>query len=104
MGAHPVWVGGESGHAIAAITNLTIKGVDPNSAYHMAPFTWEAGSRGTRTVLVNGLSVSLRGKTYNEGLARREPAMLFELKPSDCTLNMTFLGQTSRFTLRTTQH
>ena len=84
--------GGESGHAIAAITNLTIKGVDPNSAYNMAPFTWEAGSRGTRTVLVNGLSVSLRGKTYNEGQARWEPAMLFELKPKDCTLNMTVLG------------
>ena len=58
----------------------------------MAPFTWEAGSRGTRTVLVNGLFVSLRGNTYNEGQARWEPTKLFELKPKDCTLNMTVLG------------
>ncbi len=85
-------MGGESGHATAAITNLTIKGVGPNSAYNMAPFTWEAGSRSTRTVLVNGLSVSLRGKAYNEGQARWEPAVLFKLKPNDCTLNMTILG------------
>jgi hypothetical protein len=74
------------------ITNLTIKGVDLAGLYNMAPFTWDAGSGGTRTVFINGLAVTLPGKTYHEAQARWDPAGLFELKPKDCTLNMTVLA------------
>ena len=78
--------GGNAGAATANIRKLTIKGVDPEHLYNMAPFTWEAGTTGTRTVTVNGLLVELRGRIYNEDTRAWEPASLFELKPKGCTL------------------
>ena len=64
--------GGESGSAKADIENLTIKGMSPDGLYNMAPFTWEAGSSGTREagcksfntsrMRVSALSILLRNK------------------------------------------
>lgn len=83
--------GGETQHAKAKITNLTIKGVAPDQLYNMAPFTWEAGSKGTRDVSVIGLKVKLVGKLYDESAMRWLSMGLFELKPKDCTCNLTIV-------------
>ncbi len=80
--------GGEDGNATACITNLAIVGVNPEGLYNMAPFTWEGGTQGIRKVNIDGLSVNLRGKIFNKEQARWEPAALFRLKPSGCTLHM----------------
>lgn len=81
--------GGESGHARANILNLTIKGVDNQQLYNMAPFTWEGGSTGTRDVTITGLKVNVAGKLYDESAKDWRPIGLFELKPKGCTLNLT---------------
>lgn len=81
--------GGESQSAKATIENLTIKGVDPEQRYNMAPFTWEDGSTGSRNVTVTGLKVIVPGKLYDESTKSWQPMGLFELKPKKCTLNIT---------------
>ncbi|MGL4464308.1 MAG: hypothetical protein ACRC1K_19325 [Planctomycetia bacterium] len=83
--------GGESAHAKATIEGLTIRGVDPQNLYNMAPFTWEAGTSGTRDVTVTGLKVNLIGKLYDESSKTWRPMGLFELKPKGCTLNITIV-------------
>ncbi len=84
--------GGETGHAEANIENLTIKGVDPQQRYNMAPFTWEAGTGGTREVTIMGLKVSLAGRLYDESIKSWRPVGLFALKPKGCTLNLTIIN------------
>ncbi len=81
--------GGESGRARANILNLTIKGVDKQQLYNMAPFTWEGGTTGTRDVTIKGLKVTVGGKLYDESAKGWRPIGLFELKPTGCTLNLT---------------
>jgi hypothetical protein len=83
--------GGESEPARATIENLTIKGVDPQQLYNMAPFTWEGGATGSREVTVTGLKVILPGKLYDENAKSWRSMGLFELKPKKCTLNMTIV-------------
>jgi hypothetical protein len=83
--------GGETKPAKATIENLTIKGVDPQQQYNMAPFTWEGGTTGSREVKVTGLKVILPGKLYDEDVKSWSPMGLFELKPKGCTLNMTIV-------------
>ncbi len=83
--------GGESGHAKATIENLTIKGVDPQQRYNMAPFTWEGGTSGARDVTITGLKVNLAGKVYDESTQSWLPIGLFELKPKGCTLHLTIV-------------
>lgn len=77
--------GGESGEAKASIRNLTILGANPGERYNMAPFTWEAGDKGSRTVEIDGLKVRFAGKIYNEASEAWDDAGLFELKPTNCT-------------------
>jgi hypothetical protein len=81
--------GGESGHAKAIIENLTIKGVDEQQRYNMAPFTWQGGTTGTREVTITGLKVYLAGKLYDEKIKGWRPIGLFKLRPKGCTLNFT---------------
>jgi hypothetical protein len=83
--------GGESEPAKATIENLTIKGVDPQQLYNMAPFTWEGGATGSREVTVTGLKVILPGKLYDESTKSWVSMGLFELKPKGCTLNITIV-------------
>lgn len=83
--------GGEVGPAKATIENLTIKGVDPQQLYNMAPFTWEGGTNGYREVTVTGLTVILPGKLYDESAKSWQSMGLFELKPKRCTLNITIV-------------
>ena len=83
--------GGESEPAKATIENLTIKGVDPQQLYNMAPFTWEGGTTGSREVTVTGLKVILPGKLHDESAKIWRSMGLFELKPKRCTLNITIL-------------
>jgi len=84
--------GGESGRAKAEIENLTIKGVSKDGLYNMAPFTWEGGSGGVREVTIKGLKIELAGKLYDKAANRWVPVGLFELKPAQCTLNLTVTG------------
>ena len=84
--------GGETGRARATIRNLTIRGVDPEDRYNMAPFTWEAGTTGRRDVTVTGLRIDLAGSMYIEESMQWAPIGLFELKPRDCILNLTATG------------
>jgi hypothetical protein len=79
--------GGETGVVKATINNLTIIGVDPENLHNMAPFTWEAGSAGTRNVEISGLTVKNDGKLYMEGTSSWQPMGLFELKPENCVVN-----------------
>lgn len=81
--------GGESGAAKADIENLTVKGVSPDGLYNMAPFTWQAGSSGTREVSIRGLTVISSGKLYDEEKREWLPLGLFELKPQSCSANLT---------------
>jgi hypothetical protein len=83
--------GGESGPARASIENLTIKGVDPQQRYNMAPFTWEGGTTGIREVTVTGLKVDLPGQLYDESAKSWRPMGLCELKPKGCRLNLTIV-------------
>lgn len=84
--------GGESGTATANIRNLTIKGVDSEGLYNMAPFTWEGGTSGTRIVNLDGFTVSVDGKMYLEQKDEWVRVGLFELKPEDCTLEFNATG------------
>jgi len=84
--------GGENGRAKAEIENLTIKGANKDALYNMAPFTWEGGRGGVREVTIKGLTVDLAGKLYDEAANRWVPVGLFELKPAQCTLNLTVTG------------
>jgi hypothetical protein len=84
--------GGETESARATIENLTIKGVDPQQLYNMAPFTWEGGTSGSRDVTITGLKVILPGKLYDEGAKTWRSMGLFELKPKGCTVNLTIVG------------
>jgi hypothetical protein len=81
--------GGEGGRAKVEIENLTITGVSKDGLYNMAPFTWEAGTHGVREVSINGLKVELAGKLYDEAAQQWRPIGLFELKPAQCTVNLT---------------
>lgn len=81
--------GGESGRAKVEIENLTIKGADKDGLYNMAPFTWEAGKHGVREVTIKGLKIRLAGKLYHETAQNWLPVGLFELKPAQCTVNLT---------------
>ncbi len=81
--------GGEGGRVKAEIENLTIKGADKDGLYNMAPFTWEGGKDGVREVTIKGLKIDLAGKLYDEAANRWVPVGLFELKPAQCTLNLT---------------
>ena len=58
----------------------------------MAPFTWEGGSGGVREVTIKGLKIELAGKLYDKAANRWVPVGLFELKPAQCTLNLTVTG------------
>jgi hypothetical protein len=78
--------GGETGDVKATIRNLTIIGADPMHRYNMAPFTWEGGSKGSRTIEADGLKVRFSGEIYNESSKEWEEAGLFELKPAECTV------------------
>jgi hypothetical protein len=81
--------GGESGRAQVEIDNLTIRGASKDGLYNMAPFTWEAGTHGAREVTIKGLTVDITGKLYDETAQRWLPIGLFELKPTQCTVNFT---------------
>lgn len=81
--------GGESGAARADISDLTIVGVDPEGLYNMAPFTWEAGAKGVREVVVDGLNVKVDGKVYHHERKEWQPLGLLALKPESCTFNLT---------------
>jgi len=83
--------GGEAGPAKATIENLTIKGVDPQQLYNMAPFTWEGGTNGYREVTVTGLKVILPGKVYDESAKHWQSMGLFELKPTRFAINITIV-------------
>lgn len=78
--------GGETGDAKATIRKLTIIGADPQHRYNMAPFTWEGGSKGSRTIESDGLKVRFTGEVYNESSKEWDKAGLFELKPTECTV------------------
>ena len=84
--------GGETGPAKAEIENLTIRGASKEGLYNMAPFTWEGGREGLREVTIKGLKVDVAGKLYDESTRAWVPLGLFELKPTDCTLNLTATG------------
>lgn len=58
----------------------------------MAPFTWEGGTDGVREVIIKGLKIELAGKLYDEAANDWVHVGLFELKPVQCTLNMTVTG------------
>ena len=79
--------GGESDDVTASIRDLTIVGANPDHLYNMAPFTWEAGTSGSRNIEVTGMKVQFTGKIYNESTAEWDQAGLFELKPKDGTFN-----------------
>jgi hypothetical protein len=81
--------GGETGRGKMEIENLSIKGASKDGLYNMAPFTWEAGSEGLREVSIKGLKVELSGKLYDEAAQSWLPIGLFELKPSQCTVNLS---------------
>ena len=80
--------GGESDEAKASIRNLTILGANPRHRYNMAPFTWEAGTKGSRILEIDGLNVRIVGKIYNEASQEWVDVGLFELKPTQCTFNV----------------
>ena len=80
--------GGETEAVTAHIKNLSIRGVDPEKRYNMAPITWAGGSCGSRTLLINGLSVKWEGEMYDAAARRWVAAGLFALKPPACTFNM----------------
>lgn len=80
--------GGESGTARADISDLTIVGVDPEGLYNMAPLTWEAGTKGVREVVVDGLKVKVNGKVYDRERKEWQALGLLALKPESCTLNL----------------
>jgi hypothetical protein len=81
--------GGETARAKVEIENLTIKGASKDGLYNMAPFTWEAGSEGVRDVSIKGLKVDLSGKLYDEASQSWLPIGLLELKPAQCTVNLS---------------
>ncbi len=81
--------GGETGRAKLEIENLSIKGASKDGLYNMAPFTWEAGSQGVRDVSIKGLKIELSGRLYDEAAQSWVPIGLFELKPSQCTVNLS---------------
>lgn len=83
---------GEHGRATARIVDLTIKGVNPEKLYNMAPFTWEGGGQATREVSIQGLKVVTSGQLYDETTKGWVPIGLFESKPKSCTLNLTITG------------
>lgn len=80
--------GGENDTAVAEITKLTIRGVDPDRRYNMAPITWEQGHQGVRRLLVDGLIVKSGGELYDEETREWVPLGLFELKPSNCEFHL----------------
>lgn len=84
--------GGESDVAQARIENLTILGTAPDGLYNMAPITWEAGEAGRREFEIKGLRVAATGKMYDEVHSRWIPLGLFEIKPSQCILNLRATG------------
>lgn len=79
--------GGETDNVQANIHDLTIRGVAPDGRYNMAPFTWESGTAGSRTVSIKGLTVDLQGSIYNKATKQWDPAHLFAIKPESCVLN-----------------
>jgi hypothetical protein len=81
--------GGETGLAKIEIENLSIKGISKEELYNMAPFTWESGNKGIRDVSIKGLKIELSGKLYDEASQSWVPMGLFELKPSQCTVNLS---------------
>ena len=83
---------GESGRAKAEIENLTIQGANKDGLYNMAPFTWEGGRDGVREVTIKGLKIDLVGQLYDEAANCWVPMGLFEVKPAQCTLNVTVTG------------
>ncbi|MEW4489974.1 hypothetical protein AB1L42_17960 [Thalassoglobus sp. JC818] len=80
--------GGESKAVNATISNLTIRGVDPEHRYNMAPLTWERGDRATRNVRINGFNVMTEGELYDEESGKWVPLGLLELKPVNCEFNL----------------
>lgn len=80
--------GGESKVVNARIKDLVIKGVDPEHRYNMAPLTWERGQGGVRNLKIDGLDVRTQGKVYDEAASVWKPIGLFELKPTNCELNL----------------
>jgi hypothetical protein len=83
---------GENDTATATIKNLTIRGVASDSNYNMAPLTWVAGERGVRNITIDGLTIDLQGKIYNETNDTWQPIGLMSIKPDQCTLNLTVNG------------
>lgn len=97
--------GGETGTVAAHIRNLSIRGIDPDKRYNMAPITWEQGTTGSRTLLVDGLFVQMEGEMYAEREDQWVAAGLFELKPRGCIFTMRADNvdiRTSDYGLRTT--
>lgn len=80
--------GGEDKPATIKIRNLTIRGVDADGRYNMAPMTWEAGESGHRDVTIDQLKVKLNGYVYAEEDDEWRSAGLLEIKPSSCTFNL----------------
>lgn len=82
--------GNETGNVKATIENLLIKGVSPDRIYNMAPFSWEAGTTGTRSLTVTNMKVILDGNLWDSSIQRLVPIGLFKLNPPGCTFNGTF--------------
>lgn len=78
----------ETGEVTAHIKNLSIRGIDPEKRYNMAPISWEGGTHGSRTLLIDGLSIKLEGEMRADAHGPWVAAGLFKLKPSDCTFTM----------------
>lgn len=84
--------GGGSRSATAEISRLTIRGVEPDHRYNMAPMTWEAGEGMSRTVNIDGLVIDTEGSIYDEGRDAWTPIGWFELKPPGCRFDLTATG------------
>ncbi len=80
--------GGENDVANVTIKNLAIRGVSTDGRYNLAPLTWSGGRRGVRNVSIDGLTIDLQGKIYNETNDTWQPIGLMLVKPTQCTLNL----------------
>lgn len=78
----------ENDAVTATIGNLTIRGVQADGHYNMAPFTWENGQHGKRNVLIDGLDVDVPGQLYDEATGTWLPMGLVELKPVGCEFRL----------------
>jgi hypothetical protein len=80
--------GGENDEAMATIKNLVIRGVSADGRYNLAPLTWADGRRGVRNVSIDGLTIDLQGKIYDQANKSWQPIGLMLVKPTQSTLNL----------------